>query len=142
MAGKVGRPRKEERVKRQPFGAHRSNLQVEDEIKGYQLYWFNDADGRPARAERAGYVYVTPEEVPLFTAGRQGVGSEVSEVVTRGNKEPMRAVLMKIKDDWYKEDQLSKEALNAQVDEALRQGQPGGNVVDNQYVPKGHAQQI
>ncbi len=141
MTGK-GKPNKEVKVRRVPFGGRSSNLQVEDEIPGYRLYWFNDADGRPARAERAGYVNVEPQEVPIFMAGKQGVGSEVSAVVTRGNKKPMRAVLMKIRNEWYKEDQISKEAVNAQVDESLRQGQPGGNVVDNQYVPKGHAQQI
>lgn len=142
MAGKVGRPRKEERVKRVPFGGHTSNLQVEDEVKGHRLYWFNDDGGRVERAKRAGYVNVEPQEVPLFMAGKAGVGSEVSVVVTRGNKKPMRGVLMKIPNEFYKEDLIAKEAVNAQVDEALRQGTPGGNVVDNQYVPKGHVQQI
>jgi len=144
---KAGRPRKEERVRRVPFGAHRTKLQVEDKIKGYSLRWFNDIDGRCERAVEGGYQYVQRDEVPMLGQGQlhqdnSDLNSKVSKIVSRGNKKPVRAYLMTIKEEWYKEDQLAKESVNAQVDESLRQGTPGGNVVDNQYVPKGHRQQI
>ena len=133
------RPKKSESKRhRVPFGAHRTKLQVDDTIKGYVLRWFNDMDG--------GYEFVNPSEVPRLGQGalhqdNSDVNSKVSKVVSRGEP-PIRAYLMKIKKEWYDEDQAAKESQNAQVDEALRSGSPGGNVVDNQYVPKGHTQRI
>ncbi len=135
-----------DKVERIPFGANRSKLHVTDEIKGYHLRWFNDVDGRLQRALDGSYVYVDRKEVPRLGQGEihqdnTDLNSRVSKVVSRG--EPViRAYLMKIKDKFFKKDQEAKEAINAQIDEALRDGKPGGNVVENQYVPKGHVQQI
>lgn len=147
MPKKAGRPRKEPKVERVPFGGHRPKLAV-PEIKGHVLRWINDVDGRPERAIEGGYVYVTKEEVPKKIGGgnlhqdNSDMHGKVSKIVSKGNKKPVRAYLMKIKKAWYDQDQLAKEEVNEQVDEALRQGKPGGNVVENQYVPKGHTQQI
>jgi hypothetical protein len=132
--------------KRVPFGAHRTKLQVEDTIPGYVLRWFNDVDGRLQRAEEGGYVFVTSDEVPRLGQGalHQGnsdVNSKVSKIVSRG-KDEIRAYLMKIKKEYYDEDQAVKESVNYQVDEAMRAGTPSGNVVENQYVPKGHVQRV
>lgn len=142
MANKVGRPKK---VKRVPFGAHRTKLQVEGGIPGYRLRWFNDLDGRIDRALEGGYVFVERSEVPALGEGalhqdNSDVNSKVSKVVSRGTQKPVRAYLMKIKEEWYEEDQVAKESVNIKVDDALRGGAPGGNVVENQYVPKGHRQ--
>lgn len=129
-----------------PFGAHRTKLQVEDEIPGYTLRWFNDVDGRLTRAEEGGYVYVTKDEVPRLGQGQlhqenTDLNSRVSKVVSRGDT-VIRGYLMKIKNSFYKSDQAAKEEVNKRVDDALRQGTPSGNVVENQYVPKGHKQVI
>jgi hypothetical protein len=146
MANQRKKQTSKEKVTRVPFGAHRTKLQVADEIKGYKLRWFNDVDGRLARAEQGGYVYVSPDEVPQLGQGQihqenTDINSKVSKVVSRG--EPViRAYLMKIKKSWYDKDQADKEVINEKVDEALRDGTPGGNVVENQYVPKGHVQRI
>lgn len=142
--------RKSERVKgkrqRIPFGGHRTKLQV-DPIPGYVLRWFNDTEDRVQRALDAGYEFCTPED-----AGRIGEGelhedntdlnTKVSKIVSRGTENPIRAVLMKIKQEWYDEDQRDKEKRNRMVDDAIRAGRPGGNEVENQYVPKGHTQRI
>jgi hypothetical protein len=134
------------RRERVPFGAHRTKLQVEDKIPGYELRWFNDQDGRIQRALDGGYMFVTPDEVPRLGQGalHQGnsdINSKVSKVVSRGQHE-IRAYLMKIREEYYREDQAVKEDINYQVDEAMRAGAPSGNVVENQYVPKGHVQKV
>lgn len=137
---------RKDKQKRVPFGAHRTKLQVEDSIPGYVLRWFNDRDGRLERAQEGGYEFVQKDEVPRLGQGQihqdnTDINSKVSKVVSRG--EPViRAYLMKIKKAWYDEDQQVKESINRQVDESLRKGSPGGNVVDNQYVPKGHRQKV
>lgn len=133
--------------KRIPFGAHRSKLQVEDKIDGYVLRWFNDVDGRVQRALNGGWEPVHHKEVPRLGEGElhgdnSDLNSGVSKVVSRGKSDVIRAKLMKIKEEWYNEDQETKEEVNRRTDDAIRQGAPGGNVVQNQYVPKGHKQTI
>ena len=134
------------KVKRVPFAGNRKRLHVEETFPGYVPYWFNDQDGNLERAEAAGYVYVTRDEVPSLGQGQlhqenTDLNSKVSKVVSRG--EPViRAYLMKIKKSWYEQDKQLKEEKNERVDEALRQGTPSGNIVDNQYVPKGHVQSV
>ena len=147
MAKQSAKADSKERRKRVPFGAHRTKLQVEDTIPGYKLRWFNDMDGRCERAEEGGYVYVNKDEVPRLGQGalhqeNSDVNSKVSKVTSRGTGKEIRAYLMKIKEAYYKEDQAQKEKVNYQVDEAMRAGSPSGNVVDNQYVPKGHVQRV
>lgn len=134
------------KVKRVPFGGNRQKLQV-DEIPGYVTRWFNDVDGRVERALDAGYEFVTPEEAEGLGQGQlhqenTDLGSRVSKIVSRGTDKVIRGVLMKIKREWYEEDQELKEQRNRMVDDALRAGRPGGNEVENQYVPKGHRQII
>ena len=146
MANTRKSQKSKDKVARVPFGAHRTKLQVEDEIKGYFLRWFNDTDGRCERALEGGYVYVEKSEVPRLGQGQlhqenTDLNSRVSKVVSRGDP-VIRAYLMKIKNSYHKQDQVAKEAINQEVDKALRDGTPGGNVVENQYVPKGHVQQI
>jgi len=131
---------------RVPFGAHRTKLQVEEQIPGYHLHWFNNTDGRIERAERGGYEFVMSDEVPLLGQGalhqaNSDLNSKVSKIVSRDDSQ-LRAYLMKIKQELYDEDQEAKEEVNKRVDEQLRQGTPGGNVVENQYVPEGHVQKI
>ena len=134
MPDKVGRPKKV-KAKRVPFGARRSKLQVSEEFPGFVLRWFNDADGRIEQAQAAGYEFVLRNEVPSLGQGQlhqdnSDLNSKVSKVVSKGKAVPLRAYLMKIKEEWYEEDQAEKEVVNAEIDEALRQGAPGGNVVD------------
>ena len=135
--------KREGRRVRVPFGGPRLRLQLSDEDQkrfeeeGYVARWFNDQDGRVARAEGGGYVFVKPEEVPSLGSGvvHQGntnAGSKVSKVVSRG--EPIiTAYLMKIRKEYYDEDQAAKEENNAKVDEALAAGGAGGASIENQY---------
>lgn len=131
---------------RVPFGSHRSKLQVTDEFPGYVLRWINDVDGRLQAAQDGGYEFVERSEVPRLGQGalhqdNTDLNSRVSKVVSRG--EPViRGYLMKIKKKFYDEDKRAKEEINRAVDDALRAGRPGGNMVENQYVPKGHVQKI
>ena len=146
MPDKIGKV-KRKKVERVPFGAHRTKLQV-PAIEGYKLRWINDVDGRPDRAIEGGYEFVMKDEVPKAIGqgnlhqDNSDMNGRVSRVVSKGKTTPIRAYLMKIRQEWYDEDQVAKEGVNRQIDEALRQGTPGGNTVENQYVPKGHRQVV
>lgn len=128
----------ETRRERTPFSANRSRLQVEP-IKGYQQRWFNDVDGRIERATNAGYEFVTAKEAPKVGdkevhGGNTDVNSRVSRVVGRSKDDkPIRAFLMKIRDEWYQEDMQKKEEVNRRVDEAIRGGKAGGASLENTY---------
>jgi hypothetical protein len=125
----------------------RTKLQV-PAIEGHKLRWINDVDGRPDRAIEGGYEFVMKDEVPKAIGqgnlhqDNSDMNGRVSRVVSKGKTTPIRAYLMKIRQEWYDEDQVAKEGVNRQIDEALRQGTPGGNAVENQYVPKGHKQVV
>jgi len=99
---------------------------------GYVTRWVNDQDGRVERAQGGGYVFVKPEEARslgqgVVHQGNTSTDSRVSKVVSKGDT-VITAFLMKIKEEYYKEDQLAKEAVNAKVDEVLAAGDSGGQV--------------
>jgi len=137
---------KEGRVARVPFSGPRLRLQLSDvdrkkfEDEGFVPHWFNEQDGRIQRAQGGGYVFVTPDEVPslghgVIHQGSTDTDSKVSLIVSRG--EPIiRAYLMKIRKEFYDEDQAAKEANNALVDEALALGGDRGSDLENEYRPK------
>lgn len=144
----------EKRAKRDrvPFGGHRTKLQLsaEDqkgfEERGMVTYWFNDRDGRVERALSGGYEYVNPDHarsIGVFSINDDhDLSGKVSKVVSKGGGEPVTAYLMEISREFYDEDQAAKEVINMRTDDAINAGKPGGNTVENQYVPKGHVNQV
>lgn len=144
MSGKTQTKADQTRRQRVPYGGARRKLEVlwKDRkfIDGWVARWFNDQDGSLIRAEQAGYQFVSPSELAgvgdkNVHSGNTDLNSRVSRVVGRSNanNEPIRAFLMKIKSDWYDEDQLRKEDNNARIDEAIRAGTAGGADITNQY---------
>jgi hypothetical protein len=127
------------RRERIPFSANRTRLQVDKQIAGHHLRFFNDESGRIQRALDAGYEFVKPDEIGSVGdkevhGGNSDLNSKVSRVVGRNAQGvPVRAFLMKIRDEWRAEDMAKKEAVNKRVDEAVRVGTAGGVTVENQY---------
>jgi len=138
---------------RVPFGGHRAQLQPSDadykalRDDGYTCRWVSDKDGRVQQAQAGGWSFVTPDEVPsigqfALVKGSTDLNGKVSLIVSKGLDNPIRGFLMKIQTEFYDEDQIAKELVNKRADEAMNIGQPGGNVVDNQYVPDGHVNKV
>ncbi len=145
--------REEAPRKRVPMGGRRTKLQLSDEDSkrlkenGWTPRWVNDKDGRIQQALAGGYVFVTRDEAPSIgqhslTKGSSSLTGEVSLTVSKGDGTPVEASLMKIQTKYYDEDQTVKEEKNIATDTALNAGQPGGNVVENQYVPDGHTNRV
>lgn len=127
-----------ERV-RVPLSVPQLKLEVPD-IPGYYLRWFTGTPDRLAQAERAGFEFVSPEEVQLNNvsiggaAGKDGntdLGSRVS--VANGDTidgQAVRLYLMKQKMEYYLEDQELLNKRNDGIAEALttayNRGQVGG----------------
>lgn len=130
---------KKERI---PLGAPRSKLTVPKRA-GYVRRWINDdGKGRLQAALEGGYAYVTDPELRV---GEDGGGdkpdSRVSRIVGRGEGgKPLRAFLMEIPREQFKEDQASKQAALDEVDRAIRKGRLVPQGEENRYVPdKGRA---
>jgi hypothetical protein len=128
---------REERKKRVPLGVPRSKLTA-PKRPGYERRWINDdAKGRLHHAKEGGYTHV---EDPNLLVGEDGGGdktdSRVSRIVgKRDDGKPLRAFLMEIPSELYKEDQASKQAELDEVDRAIRKGRLVSQGEEHRYVP-------
>ena len=118
------------RRKSSVFNGTASKLQVQGEklvAQGYHLHILNDTAGRIQAALDNGYEFVLSHEV-------DGIGSNVTSrntdtgdkirflVGTLENGGPMYAYLMKIKQEWYDEDQRELQSKNDMIDNSIRGG--------------------
>lgn len=133
--------------RRVPLGVPRTKLQV-PKLPGYQLRWINDRGNRIHLAKNAGWDFTTPEEVgPVGDApesNNSDVGSRISwPVGTKDDGSPMRAYLMKIKEEFYREDQAAKQKEVDKIDAAMKggntAGQTSGKTVDGEDAFYGEA---
>lgn len=118
----VGRPKK-----RIPVSGHRDVLTVEGKQEGYVYRWVNDVDSRITRFQAAGYELVEADvQVGARTVDNPGkFGSVVSKNVGRG----VTAYLMRIPEEFYKEDQAAKlkevDEKEADMKRTLNSGRDG-----------------
>lgn len=127
------------------------------EIPGYHLHWFISSTERIQRALEGGYEFVDHREMKInnvslggdsAASGNTDLGSRVS--VLSGQEigkdgQPTRLVLMKIKQEWYEEDQKLIDAQNERVAASIRGGQLGadkerGGDAVHRYVDKSRTQ--
>ena len=125
---KVERPRER---KKGVFNGTQGKLQVGSTVPGYHLHIFNDTPGRITAAQENGYEFVHPSEVggtmENVTSRNTDLGDKVRFLVGAGEKgEPMYAYLMKIKEEWWLEDQAELQKKNDKTDAAIRSGKTPG----------------
>ncbi len=131
-----------QRLKRGVFNGTRGKLIVDGEIPGYHMHIINDDRSRLQDATTNGYEFVSPDEIKGVSENVVSRNGELGKdrvrflVGSQENGQPMYAYLMKIRQEWYDEDQAELQAQNDKVDEAIRKGKVTG---DNPafYVPKG-----
>lgn len=130
--------------KRIPMSVPVRKLEVPD-IPGYHLHWFRSDAARIQRAQEGGYEFVDAGEIRLNPvglgadtthSGNTDMGSRVSVISgeSADGVDAERMILMKIKQEWYDEDQKLVEARNDSVAAALTSGVmtngPGGSAAD------------
>ena len=123
---------KQER-KRIPMSVPVQRLEAPD-MPGFHLHWFIGSPERLQRALDGGYEFVDERELKINNvslggdstkSGNTDMGSRVSVVSGQEvgkDGQPTRLILMKIKQEWFDEDQKLVEARNEQVAAALRGG--------------------
>lgn len=107
------------------------------DIPGFHLHWFRGTPERIHRAQQAGYQFVEPVEVDLnnldiggesAASGNTDLGSRVSvvsgEESARGEG-PVRLILMKLPEEFWRADQQAVADHNERIAEAIRGGRVG-----------------
>lgn len=117
--------------RRIPLSVPRRKLEV-DPIPGFVLYWFKESNIQIALD--AGYDFVDRNEVRLnqsneagssLSSGNTDLGSRVSVIGDKIGERgvPERLVLMKIREDWWREDRQLLDNQNAQIIQSIFGGQ-------------------
>jgi len=123
--------------RRVPLGVPRSKLQV-PKLEGYVLRWINDRGNRLHNAQQGGWQFTNTDEVghvgDSATSNNANEGSYVSwPVGTKEDGKPMRAYLMKIKEEFYREDQAAKQKEVDRTDAAMKSGNTTGETGDDSF---------
>lgn len=138
--------------KRIPMSVPVQRLEAPD-IPGYHLHWFNGTPERIQRAVDGGYEFVDERDMRLNSvglgnesthSGNTDMGSRVSVISGQEvgrDGQPIRLILMKIRQEWYEEDQKLVDDRNELVAASLRGGTIGSekdqaNDTNHRYVDK------
>jgi len=122
--------RRKSRPVRKPLG-HRARLEIPEKYieAGYVYRVVNDEPGRLEDFQAAGWEFVKRST----TVDGDGLDSNLSFFVgTKADGADKYGYAMRIDEDWYKEDQISKQSEVDLVDDAIRSGTTN---VPNAYTP-------
>jgi hypothetical protein len=125
------------------FNGTHQKTRVLTKIPGYQLRWFNDEPGRIDTAiQRGGWEFVTETEVAQSDTNRvlqnnSDPGTRVRMISGKTNENaPLYSYLLKIKQEWYDEDQMDLIDRNrSQEQEMIRNGGLNTDRVGEKYLP-------
>jgi len=125
------------------FNGTKAKLTVGRQIPGYKLYIFNDEPGRIQTALEGGWEFVRPDEVggvgDKVTSVNTDLGDKVRYLVGTSEKgDGQFAYLLKIKEEWWEEDQRALQERNDLVDNAIRSGTnaKAGTTSEGFYTPR------
>lgn len=131
------------RTRRGAFNGTEAKMKVERSIPGYHMHWLNDYAGRIQQAVQGGYEFVTADEVGSMvnsniTDRNNDLGEKVRMLVGHNEEGgPLYAYLMKIPDEFWREDQQKIQDRNDQIDTAIRKGKVPGASSEGFYQPDG-----
>ena len=129
------------RKKRNVFNGTEAKISVQQQIDGYHLHVFTDVGGRIQQALDNGYEFVSPDEVGGVSenvVSRNGdLGERIRYLVNpRAEGTEQYGYLMKIRQEWFEEDQAELQAKNNLIDAAIRKGKITGEN-SSFYTPSG-----
>ena len=120
-------PKRTSRPKRLTVHDTANILTVDGKEDGFVYRWVNDRGTRVDFMKRRGYEVVEDENIIVGTASPvRKSGSGISTTVDK--KDGGQAILMRQRQEWYDEDQNTKQEIVKQKEEALyRQDEKTGN---------------
>lgn len=119
---------------RNVFNGTRGKLSVNADAlvsAGWHVHILNDEPGRIQQAIDGGYEFVSPDEIGELPDNVVSRNTDVTDKVrflvgTGQNNEPLYAYLMKIKQEWWEEDQAALQGRNDATEIAIKRGKPVG----------------
>jgi hypothetical protein len=112
---------------RVPMGGHHSKLDWGDKDPAYKYRWINHDDRRIADALRGGYEPVMQSEAAFNPDDPKSDDWVTRRVGKKESMAPLTAVLMRIKREWYTEDQREKLRPVDETEAIIRgHGDPNG----------------
>ena len=124
---------------RTPFGVGRLKLSV-TKIPGFHLHWIADYPGRLDNAVENGYEFVKREEVQI---SRHTPNADLGEYVcavdnsSHATGQPLKLYLMKIRQDWYEENQQFYLQRVRATERQIKTGKVDGMLDKDMYIPRG-----
>ena len=108
-----------QRVSRAPINGTRNVLTASNKEPGFTYRFVNDEGDRVQTMQERGYEVVTDKTIKIGDARVATPSAEGSaRVASVGGG--VKAVLMRIKDEWYQEDQALKQAEIDEVEKSLK----------------------
>lgn len=109
---------------------------------GFVRRWVNDEKGKLDRRQDQGYTFVGEgAENEPFEATSDDIGSRKSQRVgVTDDKQPLRAYLMEIPEDFYKQDQQEKARRTAAKAQAASTDPASDSPGSKSYIPEGGSQ--
>jgi hypothetical protein len=122
---------------RTPFGVNGKLTLGVTKIPGYHLHWIADYPGRLEQAEENGYEYVSKKDVKRSRSS-DDAGDRVTCISgSHDTGKPLTLHLMKIRDEWYKENQEFYAARTRAIEQQIKAGKVDGVRRPETYHPKG-----
>ena len=122
MSKLKGKPESRDRAEGRPKGRipvhYRNLLKWEHQDPAYKYRFVNKVEDRVERFKEAGYEIVESDEVVADqrSAGDASpIGTQVEKSVGSGDK----AVLMRIKKEWYEDDQIEKQNKIDEIERSM-----------------------
>jgi hypothetical protein len=119
------------RRKKNVFNGTALKLSVQKTIPGYHLHVFTDHGNRIYEAEENGYEFVSPEEIGGVSenvVSRNGdLGNRVRFLVNpRAEGSQQFGYLMKLRNEWWEEDEAARQEKPNMIDANIKKGQVAG----------------
>lgn len=131
MARTTSTPEASARPRRTPLSA-RNRLSIKNKEDGYVYRIVNDVDDRVSRLTEQGYELCDKAAVGAIGDKRVDNTASIGSVAHFSVGQGMKAVVMRIKDEWYKEDQATKQQEVDEIEATMKQ--EARNAGD--YIPK------
>ena len=109
----------ERRVRRSSISGHRNVLTVAGKEAGYEYRFVNNTGDRVASFEDDGWE-VVPAEAVRIGDKRVGSATPTGTAAEASVGQGQKSILMRIREDWFKEDQEAKQAHVNRTEEAMR----------------------
>ena len=109
-----------QRVRRSDINGRRNVLTASNKEPGFVYRFVNDTGDRVSQFQEMGYEVVTDKTIRIGDR-RVAVASAEGSPRTAKVGGGVSAVLMKIKDEWYNEDQAAKQAEVDEIEKSIKQ---------------------